>query len=332
MKLIITLLILIPMFSLAKEKPQQYKTCLAAMAASVKKDTTAQEIRQKCTRAIEGSINKLERLGAISKRILAERQSQWNPFSITPHRRNFVMPVQITDRVNRTPYKNTNDWGDKLKNKEVKFQLSMKVPLNSEDLFAEFDSLYFAFTVQAWWQMYTDELSSPFRETNYQPEVFYMRGMDWHPFGGNTGIGFGIEHQSNGRSGELSRSWNRGYAFILFEHEKLAVSTRFWHRLEEEQKLSPTDTQGDDNPDILDYMGNMEVSMIYGMQYASFAMTMRNNLQSNNKGSIKMSTSFPVWGHLKGYVEYFNGYGESLINYNHHQQSFGIGILLTDIM
>ena len=84
----------------------------------------------------------------------------------------------------------------------------------TNSLFVEGDQVFFGFTLQSWWQIYSDEISKPFRETNYQPEFFYFAPINFHPFGGNSAIIIGAEHQSNGRSQLLSRSWNRLYVTL----------------------------------------------------------------------------------------------------------------------
>ena len=57
---------------------------------------------------------------------------------------------------------------------------------------------------------------------------------------------------------------------------------------------------------------------------------LRNNLRSENKGAIELGWSFPISSRVKAYVKYFNGYGESLIEYNNAIESFGIGVLISD--
>ncbi|WDD97770.1 phospholipase A [Thalassomonas actiniarum] len=269
--------------------------------------------------------------GMISSRLIAERTTAFDPFVITPHKMNYLLPASITDNVNTEVYQGVDAWSENLTNTEAKFQLSIKVPLNREDLFIQNDGLFFGFTLQSWWQVYSDNISKPFRETNYQPEVFYLAPLNWHPAGGNTGFALGLEHQSNGRSQLLSRSWNRLYLNFLYEKDNFALSFRPWWRLPESKKQNPLDSDGDDNPDINDYMGHFELALVYKWSDYEWTSQIRENF-ARHHGALELGFTFPLWGKLRGYAQYSLGYGESLIDYNHSQQRFGLGIALTDVL
>ncbi len=139
---------------------------------------------------------------------------------------------------------------------------------------------------------------------------------------------FGFVHQSNGRGGVLSRSWNRLYANFLFNYKNLVFGIKPWYRIQE-------DADDDDNPDITDFMGHCEVTGAYKWNDHTFSLMLRNNIESGfEKGTVQATWSFPLWNYpyLKGYVQWFNGYGESLIDYDQHSNSIGIGFALSDFL
>jgi phospholipase A1 len=302
--------------------------CLLGKLKIASPHTTVAEIKAECSVEIS---EKKDNLGLISKRFLAEKESEFNSYVLTPHMRNYILPFTITDDFNYGAYNSGNSGGlsDNFVNKEAKFQLSIKVPLNSEDLFFDNDELYFGMTLVSWWQIYASDISKPFRETNYKPEIFYLTPTKWHPFGGNLGLGVGFEHQSNGRSQFLSRSWNRFYGQIMFEKNNFVMALRPWYRIKEEMKDDPLDPIGDDNPDIEDYMGHFELYTGYKWDRLEMTGMFRQNFSTGN-GAFQLEATYPLWGRLLGYVQYFNGYGESLIDYNHSQQKVGIGFALTN--
>jgi phospholipase A1 len=66
----------------------------------------------------------------------------------------------------------------------------------------------------------------------------------------------------------------------------------------------------------------------YQWHNRTLSLILRNNMRSDNKGAIELGCSFPINSRVKAYVKYFNGYEESLIEYNNAVES--IGVLICD--
>ena len=272
-----------------------------------------------------------------NKRMDVEAATGGNRFVLTPHKRNYFLvtysdfPGASDDEFQEL----TGDDDAELDDAETQFQVSLKVAL-ARDTFADGDAVQFGFTIKSFWQTFNDDQSSPFRETNYQPEVWYRTPIPWNIFGSETLLwGIGAEHQSNGRSRELSRSWNRIYTTITWLTDDYAFRFKPWYRIPEDDKDDPTDTDGDDNPDIHKYMGYFELTGIYRADDQEFGFMLRNNVGSgaeNSRGAIQLDYTFPLWGRLRGYAQVFNGYGQSLIDYNTNLTTVGVGFLLSDIL
>lgn len=252
------------------------------------------------------------------------REKRWidNGIPMMPHHPNYILPFTYNTNRNDETYVAAGE--PRLKNPEVKFQISFKVPLWDE-IGNRPIGLYFAYTQLGMWQFYNRRASAPLRDTNYEPEIFFQIDTN-EPLGPviNRMIVLGGTHQSNGRRDPLSRSWNRVYVQGVFEYRQFVFSVKPWVRLFEP---SP-----DDNPNITQYVGHAELHAAYKWQENVFSAMLRNNFnfKRNNRGSVELTWSFPLSGLLKGYLQYFNGYGESLIDYNHYNNRLGFGIALTD--
>jgi phospholipase A1 len=261
-----------------------------------------------------------EEKSALDRRIEAERRTRLQPFVLTPHKPNYVLPVTYNETPNNAPFDPVTD--GELDNYEIKFQISVKFPI-VDDPFGKQGSLQFAYTNLSFWQAYNRDSSSPFRETVHEPELFLVLENNWE-FSGfkNRLIVLGINHQSNGQSDTSSRSWNRIYADFIFERGKYYLSFKPWIRVGELDE--------DDNPDIETYMGHGEFRAMYAGSKHKLSVMLRNNFHSPNYGAIEIDWSFPMSRRAKWFVQYFNGYGESLIDYNAPVNRLGIGIALTD--
>jgi phospholipase A1 len=266
----------------------------------------------------------------IQERLSIDKTNILKPFTLMSHRNNYILlGAHNFQEWDASVYEEAYDRDDLVvDDTEVQFQLSIKTPL-AVNLFDKNIDLFGAYTIRSFWQFYNTEVSSPFRETNHEPEIWLQLRSDWEIFGFHHNVSaIGLSHMSNGQGGTLSRSWNRIYAAFAFERDNLVFLLRPWIRLEE-------DLEDDDNPDITDYYGHGEFWVAYKYRDHLFSMMTRNNLESGfSRGAVEIGWSFPLFDYpfLKGYIQYFSGYGESLVDYNTYVNRIGIGLQLTDVL
>ena len=269
-----------------------------------------------------------------------ERLAHRNPYVLIPHKPNYFMPLTYQTHINQSEQEefynlvqvgeeNGEDIGESptLDHIEFVFQLSVKY-IVAENIVGKFSNLSIAYTNKSFWQSYNDNVSAVFRETNHEPEIILgFKALDkWVDY-----WTLSFNHQSNGQAGSLSRSWNRLILGGSKVWENSFVYARAWYRIPETSKADPMDPTDNDNPDIQDYLGYGDIFYSRKMSQHSISATVRNNLNFNeNRGSIELEWSYPLPGNVKGFIQYFNGYGESLIDYNQYQERFGIGIKISD--
>ncbi|MHB0776437.1 phospholipase A [Halomonas sp. WWR20] len=252
-----------------------------------------------------------------------ERESSRNPLAITTYRRNYLLPWTYNTNPNQAAFRELSNGGE-IGNAEVKFQLSFKVNL-VEDIFDGKGDLYFAYTQRSWWQAYNSDDSAPFRETNYEPEAFLSFDNNWTLLGWtNTLNRVGFVHQSNGRAAPLSRSWNRVYADVVLQRGEWAISVAPHWRI-------PESDSDDDNPHLENYVGYGDITVAKAFDDKEVSLLVRGNPGKGHYGT-QLDYSFPLFGKVRGYVQYYHGYGESLIDYDHNNRRLGLGFSLNTFL
>ena len=243
---------------------------------------------------------------------------------------------------------------------EVKFQISLRYEiLNREGPLARkapfLKGLNLAYTQTSLWDF--GQLSSPFLDTSYKPEFFYLwqqvdrgRWADWL----RLDLQAGLQHESNGNPEiesrlldvgdrvsyyvldgpdatriKTSRSLNILYfrptlVFGKTNGLQLAVSPRVWAYV------------GDlnDNPDLPDYRGYADLRLTAGWAKGLQVSATGRLGDDANRGSIQLDLSYPLMKVLSGsfsvylYAQYFNGYGESLLLYDRRSDALRFGFAL----
>jgi phospholipase A1 len=259
---------------------------------------------------------------------LSPEQKQ-GTFRVSPHKPVFILAAHHASSTNDSP--STPSDGHSvpepldLTNTETKFQISLKSKL-WEDVLGDFSDLWFGYTQSSRWQLFNASESRPFRETDYEPELMLAFRTHYPLFGWQGRLaGLSFSHQSNGRQVPLSRSWNRVIAQVGFDRPGWSILVRPWWRVHE-------DRSSDDNPDIEDFMGRGDVLVTRNWRGHEISAMFRHSLRTGDRahGAVELNWAFPIRGELKGYVQFFNGYGESLVDYNHTASYVGVGVSLIE--
>jgi phospholipase A1/A2 len=270
-----------------------------------------------------------EKASLLDRRWELTPERKQGTFRVSPYKPVYILAAYHTSSANETPSSpsaghSVLDPLD-LTNTETKFQISLKSKL-WENVIGKYSDLWFGYTQSSRWQLFNARESRPFRETDYQPELMLTFRTDYSLLGWDGRLaGVSLTHESNGRAVPLSRSWNRIVGSFGLDRPGWSIMLRPWWRLHE-------DRSSDDNPDIEDYMGRADVLVTRNWRGHEISAKFHHSLRAGSRAhsGLEINWAFPIHGELKGYLQYFNGYGESLIDYNHTANYVGLGVSLIE--
>lgn len=255
--------------------------------------------------------------------------SKLGVFNLRAYKPIYLLPAFWSSAPNQLPQSPAPDHQvtepEGLEDIEAKFQVSFKTKL-WQGIYQDRGDLWFGYTQSSRWQVYSQEISRPFRETNYEPEALLVFATRYRLLGWDGRLlALGLNHQSNGRENPRSRSWNRVIGAVGFERPGWTLTLRPWWRIHEER-------DEDDNPDLEDYAGRGDLQLIRRVRHHELALTAHHSLRGGDRshGGVRLEWAFPIHRNLRGRVELFHGSGESLIDYNHEATYLGFGVSLLE--
>lgn len=249
-------------------------------------------------------------------------------FKVEPHHDNYAVFTSMLNGTNEQPTSenpaNSVPESINFNDAELKFQISLKT-LMFNNVFCSKLDIWAAYTQSSRWQVFNVDISRPFRETNYQPELILNHPININFLGVNWSyLGLALNHQSNGRSLPFSRSWNRIILEAGIQGDNYTIQLRPWFRLAE-------DSSDDDNPEISNFVGRGEALFTYCYKRFKFQTNLRHSLRfgSNSRGSFNVNVDYRLQNALSLNAQIFHGYGENLLDYNYKQTmlSFGVSFL-----
>lgn len=214
-----------------------------------------------------------------------------------------------------------------------KFQISFKYRFFDEEApFAKtypwVKGLHFGYTQTSFWDLAS--ASAPFEDTGYKPELFWLsRNYLGSEHGLLKGVFFqgGIQHESNGRAADISRSTNYLYArpmLIFYDDDSklgLMLAPKIW---------SYVANDADTNPDLADYRGYFDLETKFG-QAEGFVAGI-DFRWAEQGASFQLDFSYPlhkIFGNVLDvyfYAQYSNVLAESLLDYQDRTQAVRLGL------
>ena len=203
-------------------------------------------------------------------------------------------------------------------NSDVKFQVSFKQRLTNKHGWLGFFP-YLTYSQKSFWNIFVS--SSPFAESNYNPALIFTRPT-YKNGKFNGAFLISLEHESNGRDSTESRSWNiiAGSYGKLFT-SSISASLKLWIPLGLH-----------DNPDLMEYIGYGQASLYWIIKENKLTadMVVRKGASWDWKGSIEVNIAYRPFKSHNQYImlQWFNGYTESLIDYQEKHNMLRIGLVL----
>jgi phospholipase A1 len=253
----------------------------------------------------------------LEREVLAQNEAASYPNLINLYKPSYVLPFYLTEDPYHSIYVNETPNNQLVKEEELKAYFSFVVPLIRHVYKDKPLSLNIAYSQLMYWQVYAK--SQYFRETNYEPELF----VENH-FSPYMAAQIGLNHQSNGRGGYLERSWNRAYLQLKFTGTHWLMQLRGWSLVGENHSSNIH------NPDIAYYLGYENILLSYKWGRLKTSVELQNIESGYHRGFIQATISYPILKNISLYTQFFNGYGQSLIEYNHKNTGVGIGVALND--
>ncbi|WP_299252516.1 phospholipase A [uncultured Cytophaga sp.] len=212
----------------------------------------------------------------------------------------------------------TFDESPTIKNSDIKMQISFKQRITNSSL--PFKSyLYLTFTQKSFWKIY--EKSSPFQENIFNPGL----GLGKFIFKNGKQIGvlmFQVEHESNGRDSTFSRSWNyTSVSYMALLSPQITVIAKAWIPF-----------SMNDNNNITDFAGYGEVTINWEIIKNKLQVNalIRKGAKLNLNGSIQTGIYYNPLKHSNQYIylQFYDGYGENLLNYDRLTNKIRLGICI----
>jgi outer membrane phospholipase A len=213
----------------------------------------------------------------------------------------------------------------------ARFQISAKYRLFSPtgDRPATWgENFYLAYTQTSLWDLQGD--SMPFIDTTFNPSAFWLSDSIWQSANQNWrfGMNTGVEHSSNGKDGDESRSVNDGYIEPRFHYRFDGGST-----LTFAPRVKAYFGVADENRDYADYAGHVDWQLRWAQDNGAVVSAMYRQGDQKRR-TTQLDFAWPLqrtWLNMNGYLhlQYFNGYGETLLGYNQRNESqFRVGLSL----